>query len=182
MFCRKSLILIENLHAMKTMIIFMSTHGCTEQVVHELAGKLSGEVVLHHLKEDKHPDFSQSDRVIIGGSIHAGQIQRRVRDFCLNNLDQLTQKEIGLFICCMHEGKEATRQLSHAFPEKLHQYAKAEAILGGEFNFEKMGFLEKIVVKKVAKADRSVNNVDHGAIERFAKQMEKTFAPFMLLI
>ncbi|MCW0484993.1 flavodoxin domain-containing protein, partial [Gaoshiqia sediminis] len=162
---------------MKTSIIFMSTHGCTENAVNELAAKLSGEVSIHHLKQDKKPDFSRADRVIIGGSIHAGQIQRRVRSFCESHSDELCGKEIGLFICCMHEGEDARQQLKNAFPEKLHQVAKYEAIFGGEFNFEKMGFLEKLVVKKVAKVDRSVKKVDHEAIDKFAKRMEKTIAP-----
>lgn len=167
---------------MKTSVIFMSTHGCTENAVNELAAKLSGEVSVHNLKQDKKPDFSRADRVIIGGSIHAGQIQRRVRDFCESHLDVLSRKEIGLFICCMHEGEEARQQLKNAFPERLHEIAKAEALFGGEFNFEKMRFFEKLVVNKVAKVDRSVNKVDHEAIAKFAMRMEKTIAPFLLLI
>jgi menaquinone-dependent protoporphyrinogen oxidase len=167
---------------MKTMIIYKSTHGCTEQVVKELADKLSGDITIVNLKNDKNPDFENYDRVIIGGSIHAGQIQRRVRNFCENNLEKLGYKEIGLFICCMYEGEQARKQLNDAFPEKLHQFAKTEAILGGEFNFEKMHLLEKFVVRKVANVDQSVSKIDHEAIEVFANKMEKTFSSFMLLI
>ncbi|MHA7111062.1 flavodoxin domain-containing protein [Sunxiuqinia elliptica] len=167
---------------MKTMIIYMSTHGCTKGVAHELANELSGQVSLVNLKENKNPDFQNHDRVIIGGSIHAGQIQRKLKEFCEYNLEELGKKEIGLFICCMHEGEEAFQQLNNAFPEKLHQYAKSEAILGGEFNFEKMRFFEKIIVKKVAKVEETVNKVDHEAIHKFARRMEKTFSPFLLLI
>ena len=33
----------------------------------------------------------------------------------------------------------------------VHQMAKTEAIFGGEFNFEKMNFIERMLVKKIAK-------------------------------
>lgn len=164
------------------MIIYMSNHGCTESVSSELAEKLNGEVTLANLKEDKNPNFENYDHIIIGGSIHAGQIQQRLYEFCETNLEKLGRKEVGLFICCMYEGDQAHKQLNEAFPEKLHQYSKAEAILGGEFDFEKMKFLEKMIVKKLAKVDASVNNIDHQAIDKFAKRMNKTFAPFLMLI
>ncbi len=182
MFYKKVVNWVENPSAMKTLIIFMSTHGCTEKVVNELAGKLTGEITIKNLKEDNNPDFQEYERVVIGGSIHAGQIQRKVREFCEINVEKLGQKEIGLFICCMYEGEQAHQQLNNAFPEKLHQYAKTEAILGGEFNFEKMRFFEKLIVKKVAKTDHTVSKVNHDAIEHFAKKLDKTFTPFMTLI
>lgn len=167
---------------MKTLIIYMSTHGCTKQVVHELAEQLNGEVTIKNLKEDKNPDFQNYDRVIIGGSIHAGQIQRKIREYCEAHLENLGRKQLGLFICCMYEGDQAFQQLENAFPEKLHQYAKSEAILGGEFNFEKMRFFEKLIVRKIAKVEKTVSKIDHEAIQSFAKKMDKTFAPFVTLI
>lgn len=177
-----AVILIENLPAMKTIIIYMSTHGCTERVVHELAEELSGKVTLKNLREDKRPCFHDYDRIIIGGSIRAGQIQRKIREFCETNIDQLGDKELGLFICCMSEGEEAFQQLNKAFPERLHQYARSEAVLGGEFNIEKMSFLEKIILKKISKIEETVCNIDHEAIQHFAQKMDKTFSPFLLLV
>lgn len=160
----------------------MSTHGCTENVVNELKENLGSDTSIVNLKHDPKPDLKEFSRIIIGGSIHAGQIQRKVREFCENNIDVFRFKEVGLFICCMYEGQVAKNQLKNAFPEKLHQYSKAEAVLGGEFNFARMNFIEKMVVKKVAHVKESVSNVDHKAIERFAKKMEKTYQPMFMLI
>ena len=167
---------------MKTLIVYMSTHGCTENVVNELNETLDCNTTIVNLKKDPNPDLKDYRKIIIGGSIHAGQIQRKVREFCERNLDILQFKEIGLFICCMYEGQVAKDQLKNAFPEKLHQYSKAEAIFGGEFNFAKMNFLEKLVVKKVAHVKESVSNIDHKAIEKFARRMEKTYQPMFVLI
>ncbi len=167
---------------MKTIIIYATNHGCTEKVVNELSGKLSGEVLTVNLNQNQVPPLDEFDKVIIGGSIHAGQIQKCVKDFCNSNYPVLENKEIGLFICCMYEPRIAREQIKNAFPEELHQMAKTEAILGGEFNFDKMNFLEKMLVKKIAKVRESVSNIDHIAIDRFAKRMEETYHPFMFLI
>ncbi len=167
---------------MKTIILFATSHGCTERVVEELAQKLSGEIETVNLNENPSPSVAGFDRIIIGGSIHAGQIQKKVRHFCLTRLDALRSKEIGLFICCMYEPETACEELRNAFPEELHQMAKTEAIFGGEFNFSKMNFVEKILVRKIAHVKESVSKIDHESIERFATRMEKTYHPFMFLV
>ena len=167
---------------MKTAIIYSTTHGFTTSVVQQLKEKLNGEVDIINLRQGHPSGLDSYHRIILGGSIHAGQIQRRLRDFIEQNLDVLANKELGLFICCMHEGQEAKDQLLNAFPEKLHQYSKAEAILGGAFDFDKMNFLERMIVRKVAGVRESTRKTDHKAVERFARRMDKTFAPMFLLI
>ncbi|HKJ42405.1 MAG TPA: flavodoxin domain-containing protein [Sunxiuqinia sp.] len=167
---------------MKTIIIYTSTHGFTDRIVHQLAEKLSGQIDFADLKKNPNPDFSDYERVLVGGSIHLGKIQRRVRHFCENNLEGLQQKKLGLFICGMAEGNEAKQELKNAFPEELHQFAIHEAIFGGEFNFDKMNLLQKFMVRKIAKVEKSVEKVDHEAIDRFAERMERTYAPFLLLV
>ncbi len=167
---------------MKTIIIFATSHGCTKKAVAELAQKLSGEIETVNLNENPLPSVIGFERVIIGGSIHAGQIQKKVRAFCNSNLEILKSREIGLFICCMYEPEVAREEIRNAFPEELHQMAKTEAIFGGEFNFDKMNFMEKLLVRKVAHVNESVSKIDHDSIERFANRMEKTYHPFMFLV
>ena len=167
---------------MKTLILYTTSHGCTEKAVRELSPKLSGEVTIIDLKHFPSPCLDEYERVIIGGSIHAGQIQKRIRDFYTSNLNELRSKEIGLFICCMYEPEIAHEELQNAFPEELHQMAKAEGIFGGEFNFGKMNFIEKLLVRKIAKVSESVSKIDYLSIEQFANRMEKTYHPFMFLV
>ena len=166
---------------MKTLIAYCTTHGCTEKTALELKDFLGGEVQLVNLKKESNPVIKDYERVIIGGSIHAGQIQKRVRDFCNRNVNELKSKELGLFICCMEEGEKARTQLMDAFPEELHRNAKASAYFGGEFNFEKMNFFQKMIIKKVAHVEQSTSKVDHEAIRSFSKKMDKIFNPFLFL-
>ena len=167
---------------MKTLITYCTTHGCTEKTANELKQFLGGEVVLLNLKKNHAPDLSLFDRIIVGGSIHAGQIQKKVKDFCNEHYETLKNKELGLFICCMEEGEKAENQLHEAFPAGLLKSAKATACLGGEFDFNKMNFFQKLIVKKVAKIENSVSHINHDAIKRFSQQMNQIFNPFLFFV
>ena len=167
---------------MKTIIFYCTTHGCTEKVARQIMDFMGENTILHNLKSKEQPSLDDFDRVIIGGSIHAGQIQKKVKQFCTNNQESLLKKELGIFICCMEEGEKAREEMRNVFPVELLSHAKATACLGGEFNFEKMNFLEKMIVKKVAKVEQSTSNIDQEAIRFFSGKMNKRYQPFFFLI
>lgn len=166
---------------MKTLIIYSTTHGCTQKIAQQMSNYLSGEVKLVNLKKQPSPDLSNFDRVIIGGSIHAGQIQKRVKEFCNENLGNLLKKELGLFITCMETGETAQKQLADAYPEELLDNAKITAFFGGEFDFKRMNFFEKMIVKKVAHVKESTSNVDMDSVKKFTRRMDRVFNPFLFL-
>ena len=166
---------------MKTLIVYATNHGCTEKISEQMKNYLGGNVTLVNLKKEPNPSIEPYQRVIVGGSIHAGQIQKRVKEFCNHNLNELRKKELGLFICCMEEGETAGKQFDEAYPEELQRYAKATAIFGGAFDFERMSFLEKMIVKKVAQVKHSTSKVDFEAVRKFTRRMDRIFNPFLFL-
>lgn len=166
---------------MKTLIAYCSHHGCTEKTATELKQNLGSGTELCNLKKDTIPELEEFDRIIVGGSIHAGRIQKKVREFCNKNMLLLLEKELGLFICCMEEGEGAQRELQQSFPEELLMTAKATAYFGGEFNFEKMNFLEKMIIKKVAHVEETTSNINHTSIRNFSEKMDRIFNPFLFL-
>ena len=166
---------------MKTLIVYATHHGCTEKISEQMKSYLGGDVSTVNLKKEAVPALKSFNRVIIGGSIHAGQIQKRVKEFCQTHLAELQNKELGLFICCMEEGETAGKQFDEAYPEELQRYAKATAIFGGAFDFERMSFLEKMIVKKVAQVKHSTSKVDFEAVRKFTRRMDRIFNPFLFL-
>lgn len=167
---------------MKTLIAYSTTHGCTEKTANQLKQYLGENITLVNLKKNPTPELEQFERVIIGGSIHAGQIQKRVKLFCYGNLEALKSKELGLFICCMEKGPTAHKQLMDAFPEELLDCSKATACFGGEFDFNKMNFFEKMIIKKVAHVKENVSNIDPESIKKFSIRMNQVFNPFLFLV
>jgi menaquinone-dependent protoporphyrinogen oxidase len=156
---------------MKTVIVYVSNHGTTEKIASKLRQEL-GETncTLINLRKQKVVDPSQYHRYIIGGSIHAGFIQKRVRRFCEEHMVLLLQKQLGLFICCMNE-PEAQAAFERAFPELLRSHAASKKIMGGEFLTEKMNFLERLIIKKISGVTETVSKLNDEAINEMVIEL-----------
>lgn len=156
---------------MKTAIIYATKHGCSDKCAQTLANELDVNTKLFNLESDKKIELTSYDTIIIGGSIHAGTLNKKVKSFIDKNHNSLSEKKLGLFLCCMYEGEKALEQFQDVFPETLRNKAQAHGLFGGELNFEKMSFLEKAIVKKIANVEKSVSNINYSNIKSFAKKM-----------
>jgi len=156
---------------MKTLIIYATKHGCTEACARKLEETLTGDIELRNLKGAGEVQPGDYDTVLIGGSIHAGRIQKRVQNFCRNHKDTLRTKTVGLFLCCMEEGEKAQKQFDEAYPEELRAHAKAQGLFGGAFDFERMNFLERKIIKKISGIEASVSKISEDAIDRFVTEL-----------
>ncbi|MDZ7775540.1 MAG: flavodoxin domain-containing protein [Bacteroidales bacterium] len=123
------------------------------------------------LKEHKKINLSDYEQIIVGGSVHAGQVQKKVKKFCTENEAILLKKPLGLFLCGMHI-QEADNEIKAAFPESLRNHAKSVKFLGGEFLFDKMNIFEKTIVKKIAGVKESKSALDESTIKSFSYQMQ----------
>ena len=162
---------------MKNLIVFMSRHGTTRKIAHQIAEKLGTELTtLVDLKTDEVPDLKDFDTIMIGGSIHIGQIQKDILEFCVNNKETLLQKRVGLFMCGV-ETHELKEEFDNAFPEWLRNHAIAHGLFGGELLLEEMHFFEKAMVKGIYGIKKSMHEVDHNAIESFENKMAEDTDP-----
>ncbi len=155
---------------MKTIVVYATRYGCTEKCAGKLAEKLGGEVDLCNLKRDRVVDLSAYDRVVIGGPIYMGKIQKEVANFCMKNLHKLKEKQLGLFICGMLD-KAAEKQLHGSFPPELLVRASAKGCFGGEFSFNKMKAVDRLIVKMVSKVEQDVSRIDEARIAEFARAL-----------
>ncbi len=155
---------------MSTLIVYMTKHGATEKNLTFLKSHLKDQnIETCNLKKAKcNPE--KYDNIIIGGSIHAGGIQGKIKKFCQKYEDLLLSKKLGIFITCMEEGEEAREYFSKNFPEKLLKHAHSTALFGGKFDFEKMNFVEKAIVKKITGFDKTISHIDEGKVAEFAKE------------
>lgn len=154
---------------MNTLIVFASKYGCTEKCTELLSKELKDNSDIINLKNSKDIDISKYDKVIIGGSIYIGKIQKEVTEFCSKNLEKLKEKKIGLFICGMQEGDLINTEIVQNFPQELIEMAVVKKHFGGEFNFDKMNFFEKLIVKVISKTSSNKSNILNDNIHSFAK-------------
>lgn len=156
---------------MKTLLVYASKYGCTEKCARMLAEKLPGEVVLCNLEKDKVAELESFDNVIIGGSIYVGKVQESVTKFCAENMDLLLSRKIGLFLCCANH-EQVNTQMRGAYPEPLYSHATAIEHFGHIFNFRKMNFIERSIIKVIAKTKESQEIILTDNLERLASAME----------
>lgn len=160
---------------MKSLIVYCSSHGTTEKAVGLLSEHLEGEVLSVDLKREKTIfNVRDFDTVIIGGSIHAGAIQRKIKQFIHKHHDILLEKNLGLFLCCMREGETAIQQFNDAFPQDLRKNSIAMGLFGGELLVSKMNFFERQVVKKVDGVISDQSQLDKEAVFEFATRLNRS--------
>jgi len=158
---------------MKIAIIYTTKHGCADKCAHTLANEIETNTAIINLELSTNINLSAFDTIIIGGSIHAGMINKKVKKFVDKYQDELANKKLGLFLCCLFEGEKALQQFHDAYPEKLRNKAIAHGLFGGELDFEKMNFVEKAIVKKVAKVESSTSRINYSNIKDFAEKIMK---------
>lgn len=151
---------------MKTLILYTTHHGTVQKIIEILKEKIEDSHSIN-IKKEKVPDINAYDTILIGGSIHVGNIQKKIKSFCIENIDKLKRKKVGLFLCCMFEGEKALQQFENAFPEELRNQAIAKGLFGGEMLLNKMNFIEKIAVKKAANVTESISKINYEEIDNF---------------
>lgn len=158
---------------MSTAIIYMSKHGTTKKIAELFKSKLEPEQTqIFNLKTTESIELENYDTVIIGGSIHIGSIQKKLRQLIANNMTILLKKRIALFIVCMQKGEEREEQFTNAFPIELRKVSIANGFMGGEFCFDRMNFLERAIVKKIAGKSSDVSEIDYEAIDAFINKLK----------
>lgn len=158
---------------MKTLIAFATHHGTTARAAELLKNELGADAIdLVNIKKQKITDLSAYNTVIVGGSIHAGNIQGAVKKFCETHKDALLTKKTGYFICCMDRSEKEQEQLRNSYPAALLEKAIATGCFGGEFRLDKMNFIEKAIIKKIAKISESVSDIKTDAIKAFANSLK----------
>lgn len=157
---------------MKTAIIFMSKHGTTEKIANWIKSRLDNqEVVLYNLQNRKPENLDEFEQIIIGGSVHIGSIQNKLKKYITKNLNFLLDKKLAIFLVCMDKTEERNKFLEKAFPAALREKACATVFPGGEFCFEKMNFLEKKMIEKIAGTSQNLSNIDYEALEKFVDKL-----------
>ena len=158
-----------------TLIIFASNHGTVEKCARELFRLIDGKVDICNLNLRKMlPDLTKYDSVIVGGSIRSGKIQEEIATFCVEHVNELTSKRLGLFIDSLYTGEKAKRQLDEAFPEELSRRAVVRDYFGGEADELKLNFWERIVTTQMIEKEDLVVAFSKEKIKRFAQLMSET--------
>ena len=124
------------------------------------------------MKQANIPPLTDFDCLIIGSSIYVGSIRKEAKAFLAQNADKLKDKKFGLFLCGLQESEEKQFFESNFTPDILTA-AKAISFLGGIFDPKQSGFMERFIIKAVAKLPDYTNRIDNAKIEKFVEEIMK---------
>ncbi len=157
---------------MNTLIVYASSHGTTEKIAMRIAKGIAYNVETKNLRKTGKINLDSYDRIIIGGSIHAGQMQRKVKDFCKKNLTVLNNKKVALFMCGLDNG-QLESEFNSNFPEVLREKAISRKLVGGEYILEKMNFIERALIRKIAGVKESQSLIKWELVDELVKEISE---------
>lgn len=157
---------------MKSIIVYATRYGSAAKAAELIQKELAGDCTTVNIMTEKVPLLDSFDTVILGGSIYIGQVQKELTAFINANLKQLLSKNVGLFLCAgTPKQEDRDKELQGAFPPELLAHAAAKDVLGYAFNFEKMRFFDRLIMKKIKGDAVSTSEYFDKRISTFVKAL-----------
>lgn len=158
-------------------LLYASKHQTTEQTAQNIAVQLQpyATIKLMDVRKDKtHISLAEYDVIVLGTPIYAGKPYVDFSRIASLNDFSLLNKNIFLFAVGMEPNPQKQQdELSSAFPVSLTVLAKGKYFLGGAFDFQKMNFLEKWIIKKIAKISQSISLISQDRVELLVNDIRK---------
>lgn len=136
-----------------TLIVYSTKYGCAKECGEKLRQEL-GEGDLFNVDNSLSPNMEKYDRVIVGGSVYMGMLNKKLKHFCNSHEQELKNKRLGLFIVCSATGEMANKQLKDNFSGTLYEHATVKDCLGGRLDMSKATFWHRLIIKMVSKSDQ----------------------------
>jgi menaquinone-dependent protoporphyrinogen oxidase len=160
---------------MKALIVFDSKHGATEEVAGSIAASVrakGGRAELLDLRKkgSASAPLAGYDAVALGGPFYMGMWSKRARGFAAAREAELAGLAFGLFAVGSN-AELGDRAAAAALPASLAASVAASAYFGGRYDFEKLGALERFIVKKVTGKAESTSSLDLGPAEAFGEKL-----------
>lgn len=158
---------------MKTLITYSSRYGTSEKVARLLADRLPGDVHVQDVVERPDVDWAVVDHVIVGSSIRMGKIQDEMTAWLHINESELLKRPLGLYLCAgTPTAAERKRELEAAYRDALRAHAYFVEVVGSGYDFERMGFLDKAIVRMMAKQTVSSLNLDEAMLDELVESAQ----------
>ncbi len=158
---------------MKIIIAYSSKYGTTKKVAEQISQSLSNhQAEVSDFKSITSDKLAKSDFVVLGTSIHIGKSSKSFIEFCNNNIETLLSKKLGLFMCGLEKEKFA-EEFAKAFPKELINHSSINLIAGGEIIYNKLNFLERIILQKMKGVTTDIVELNETEIVQFAEKINK---------
>lgn len=158
---------------MKILVAYGTRHGTTQGCADKLKEQIQADVELLKLERGVRRDLSSYDLVIIGSPVYGGSFLKEVKLFMRSHAADLSQKPVGLYMCCITPVREAEKYLRNLFPEDLLSRACAVGTFGGAFKLRDLKPIERFMIRKFKGVREDVSTVSEEQISLFARAVQE---------
>ena len=137
---------------MKTLIVYASTYGYTEEMVNKMVKESNYEFESVNILKNKSIDLSKYENIILGSCIYVGQINKELKKFIDHQHDILMQKKLGIFLACAFE-EQFNTHLKSNFPADIMNHSELNINLGGKLQKDKLNFAHRVLVNMIEKTE-----------------------------
>lgn len=155
---------------MKTLVLYTSKHGTTNQVATYINNSFDGD--LYDILQNKPTNLNQYDLIIIGGPVYMGTLNSKLKSYIDSNIDILINRQLALFLVCLKEEEVAAEQFNHAYGSKLLEHSLTDGFFGGQVQ-GKLSPLERFITFISFDKDSLAQKVDYTEIDRFINSIKK---------
>lgn len=140
---------------MKRIVIYTSKYGASRKT----AERLKKERIVSRcedLADEQSINFEDCSMIVLGGGIYMGQLNKKIVAFLKKYEEELQGKEIVLYIHGLISETNYKSIICRAFGKFLERNKLNTIYLGGELDTEQLGFVNRVMLKEIAKE----NNLD----------------------
>lgn len=150
---------------MKNLILYHSKYGTTTKVAETIKNKLTN--VSASTIEKFDDELINYDCIYLGSSTYMGRVHKSLKQFIRNNKKVLLTKEVKVFI--VGTGPDnVDRIIEHNFDkESIGNFSFTH--VGGEYLYNKMTFIDRFIIKRVAGVTENSSHINNEAIESLVK-------------
>jgi menaquinone-dependent protoporphyrinogen oxidase len=166
-------------------IIYGTTEGHTRKISEHIADALRQRDervdIFHGAELDEAFDPGAYDGVIIGASVHAGNHQRYIRQFCAEHADQLAGLPAAFFSVSLAavdpDSREEVQGYIDGFVEHTGWRPEQTASFAGALLYTQYNWLKRFIMKRITASaggntdtSQDFEYTDWDDVERFARE------------
>ena len=180
--------------AIKVLIAYGTNEGQTARIAEYLADILRGHGLAADtldLKRGPIPHLENYDGVIVGGSVHLGKHQPRVRSFVRENrtlLDRLPSAFFSVSMAAQDRGSAGRKEVVRYLFEFAHETGWRPirvATFAGAVPYTRYGFFTRWIMRRIARSkgspdldtSRDYEYTDWEQVKRFGEEFLSTLVP-----
>jgi menaquinone-dependent protoporphyrinogen oxidase len=135
----------------KKLLLYETKKGMTQKLAQLLKESVSDMDVFEAKKFNGR--MNQYDSIILGTPIYMGKINKHIKKVMNEKANILSDKKTAIYLCGMGMEDEPQVIMNNFTKKEIDHYFIH--YLGGAYNFERMNFLQKFIIKKLTGESQS---------------------------